>query len=79
MFLSSYQTDRDQTVGRSGQPTGYDIVTSKGRLVKQFWPGPNETSVPLNISDVGLPFWELLRYARPGPTISVYHLATDAC
>ena len=44
-----------------------------------FAPGWNGTSVPLNISDIGLPFWEVTRYARPGPTVKIYALAPDSC
>lgn len=79
VLISSYRWDRQRTVGSAGDPTGYELLASRGQLLTKFFPGLGATSVPLNIDDVGLPFWNLASYARPGPTIKVYALPADLC
>jgi hypothetical protein len=79
VLLSSFRWEREQTTGRGGEPTGYELLAQRGRLLVTFSPGPGETEVPLSIDDVGLPFWQVVRYARPGPTIKVYELQPAAC
>jgi hypothetical protein len=79
ILTSSFQEDRQQGPSRRGEQSGYEALREHGRVAMTFWPGPGETSVPLNIDDVGLPFWHLTHYTRPGPTISVYELTPKAC
>lgn len=79
ILVSSFRWEREQTASRRGGATGYEALAGRGQAVATFWPGPDESSVPLNVDDVALPFWSLERYARPGPTIRVYELAPEAC
>jgi hypothetical protein len=79
VLTASFQQDRQQTTGRRGRPTGYEQLWKKGEPVMTFWPGPDGSSVPFHMDDVGLPFWRLEQYSRPGPTIQVYRLPAGAC
>lgn len=78
VFISSYRWERQRTVGR-GEPTGYEALATAGRLLITFGPSRSSASIPLNLDDLGLPFWDLGRYARPGPSINVYELPKGAC
>jgi hypothetical protein len=73
LLTSSFQMDRQQTVGR-GEPTGYQMLPERGRQITAFYPGP-DGGVPFHVDDAGLPFIRILAYTRPGPTIRVYELA----
>jgi hypothetical protein len=79
VLVSSFRWEREQMPVQRGQPSGYEALRERGQLQATFRPGPMDSEVPLNIDDVGLPFWEVVRYARPGPTIHVYALPPDAC
>ena len=80
VLISSFRADRQRTVGRPGAPTGYELLAARGRLATTFSPldGVGQRP-PFNPDDVGLPFWELARYDRPGPTIRAYALPPEAC
>ena len=79
VLVSSYRSDPLRTAGRSGEATAYEALARRGQLVASFWPGPNDTSLPLSIDNPGLPFWQVERYARPGPTIRVYAVPPGSC
>jgi hypothetical protein len=79
VLTSSFRSDRQRTVGRPGAPTGYDLLASEGQLLATFRPVAGDNPPPFDPDDVGLPFWHLLDYARPGPSISAYALPPEAC
>jgi hypothetical protein len=79
VLVSSYRSDPIRTAGRSGEAAAYEALAKRGQLVATVWPGPNDTSLPLSIDNAGLPFWQVERYARPGPSIRVYAVPPSNC
>jgi hypothetical protein len=80
LLISSFRADRQRTVGRPGAPTGYELLATRARLVATFSPvdGPDQPPA-FNPDEIGLPYWTIERYDRPGPTINVYALSSAAC
>jgi hypothetical protein len=79
ILTSSFQENRQRSQVRPGQPTGYDQLDQRARLVTTFWPGPDRTSPPFNLDDDGLPFWKIRSYERPGPAVKIYEIPPEAC
>jgi hypothetical protein len=79
VLTASFQSDRQRTEGRGGQPTGYERLRDEGQQVATFAPGPGGSSVPFHVDDTGLPFWYLEHYARAGPTVTIYRLPPGLC
>jgi 4-amino-4-deoxy-L-arabinose transferase-like glycosyltransferase len=73
-MISSFQQDRFGQAPGSPQRTFYEALASQGRVVAQFAPGHGNQPLPFDLEDLYSPFWGLGRYARPGPTITVYEL-----
>ncbi len=80
VLTSSFRADRQRSVGRPGAPTGYERLAAQAQLVATFSPVDGERQAPpFNPDDIGLPYWTVTRYDRPGPTINAYHLSPAAC
>jgi hypothetical protein len=80
LLTSSFRADRQRTVGRPGAPTGYERLAAQAQLVASFSPVDGERQAPpFNPDDIGLPYWTVTRYDRPGPTINAYRLPPAAC
>jgi hypothetical protein len=73
-MISSFQQDRFGTQPGSPQQLFYEALAREGRVVARFTPGHGGQPVPFDLEDLYSPFWDLDRYERPGPTITVYEL-----
>jgi hypothetical protein len=74
-MISSFQQDRFADRVDSPQRQFYDALAREGRVVARFAPGRDDQSLPFDLEDLYSPFWDLRRYERPGPTITVYELS----
>ena len=50
----------------------YKQLTEDGQLVASFSPGNGEAQVEYSIDDTYTPFWHLMSYKRPGPTVHIF-------
>jgi len=75
-MLSSFQQQRFAGGPDSPQRQFYDELARQGRVVATFAPGKGNQTLPFDLEDLYSPFWDLGRYDRPGPTITVYELPT---
>jgi hypothetical protein len=73
-MLSSFQGDRFAGGPDAPARQFYEALAREGRVVAQFSPSVDGTPIPFDLEDLYSPFWSLDRYARPGPTITVYEL-----
>jgi hypothetical protein len=73
-MISSFQQDRFAGGPDTPQRQFYDALAREGRIVARFAPGVGDQSLPFDLEDLYSPFWDLGRYARPGPTITVHEL-----
>lgn len=59
---------------------GVAQLAAQAQLVATFSPVDGERQAPpFNPDDIGLPYWTVTRYDRPGPTINAYRLSPAAC
>jgi hypothetical protein len=76
VVTSSFNSDRftsdPQRFPR--QNAFYQALDQQTRLVAEFRPGKDDTTIPFDIEDLYTPFWRLDRYDRMGPTIRIYSL-----
>ncbi len=75
-IVSSFQYERfrGDAPKLARQTAFYDALSREGRLVAEFLPGQDGTSLPFDLEDLYTPFWGLDRYERPGPTIRIYEV-----
>ena len=75
-IVSSFQYERfrGDTPKLARQTAFYSALEREGRLLAEFTPGRDGTSVPFDLEDLYTPFWGLERYERPGPTIRIYEV-----
>ena len=73
VVTSSFNSDRftsdPQRFPR--QTAFYQARDQQTRLVAEFRPGKDDTTIPFDIEDLYTPFWRLDRYDRMGPTIRI--------
>ena len=79
VLVSDFQEERQRRARRGGPATGYGLLRERGQLVTTFLAGPDTGGLPQTYDDVGLPFWEIMRRARPGPTVRIYALPPESC
>jgi hypothetical protein len=73
-MLSSFQGDRFTGGPDTPQRQFYEALAREGQVVARFSPSTDGEPIPFDLEDLYSPFWSLDRYARPGPTITVYEL-----
>jgi hypothetical protein len=73
-MISSFQQDRFMGGPDSPQRQFYEALARQGRVVARFAPGHDEQSMPFDLEDLYSPYWDVGRYERPGPTITIYEL-----
>jgi hypothetical protein len=79
VLVSDFQEERQRRARRGGPATGYGLLRERGQLVTTFLAGADTGGLPQTYDDVGLPFWEIMRRARPGPTVRIYALPPESC
>jgi hypothetical protein len=79
VLVSDFQEERQRRAHRGGSATGLELLRRRGQLVTTFRPGPDASGVSQTYDDVGLPFWEIMRRARSGPTVRLYALSPESC
>jgi hypothetical protein len=55
-------------------PTLYERIEQRLPLLAGWSPGVGQTSVPFDVDDRGVPFWQIEDRERTGPTIRLYRL-----
>jgi hypothetical protein len=75
VVLSSHDYDLHRVHADRGEPpTGYELLERDGQLLIELRPQISGPPIPYDVDDNAIPFWDLWRYARPGPTIRIYRL-----
>jgi hypothetical protein len=73
-----YYVDPDTTRAQAqSRASFYDELARRGRLLATFAPTYDGREAPYTDEDTRSPYWNLFRYARPGPTLRLYALPSQ--